>query len=93
MTDEDRQAPDDLVERLQPRLEALFRTHGVPPQEVEAIVRQAIAEVRQRAPHPRELEPRLLHAVEIRCRRHRDELRRQIRERLDRAEDGNEEER
>jgi len=92
MTDEDRQPPDDLMERLQPRLEALFWAHGVAPEEVEPIVEDALAELRIRAPHPRELEPRLLYAIEVRCRRHRDALQRQIREALSRAEAAKEEE-
>jgi hypothetical protein len=82
MADEDRHPPDDLAERLLPRLEALFRAHGVAPEEVEAIVDDAPAEIRLRTPHPRELAPRLLHAIEVRCRRHRDALQQQIREAL-----------
>jgi hypothetical protein len=91
MTDEDHHPPDDLVERLLPRLEALFRLYGVAPDEVEAIVDDALAELRLRAPHPREIEPRLLYAIEVRCRRHEDEARRRIREALARAEGAQEE--
>jgi hypothetical protein len=52
-----------------PRLEELFRAHRVLPEEADRILAEALAEVRLRAPHPRELEARLVHAVERRCRR------------------------
>jgi hypothetical protein len=71
MEEEDLRPGDDLPRRLRPRFEELFRAHRVPPEEADAILAEALAEVRLRAPHPRELEARLVHAVERRCRRRR----------------------
>lgn len=92
MTDEGNQPPADLLGRLRPRIEALFRAHGVAPEEADTILHEAADEVRQRAPHPRELERRLLHAIETRCRRHSEELQRQVRAALDRAREAQEDE-
>jgi hypothetical protein len=38
------------------------------------------------------MEPRLLYAIEVRCRRHGDALRQEIREALERAKDAEEDE-
>lgn len=62
--------PFDLAEilrRLAPRLEQMFRRHGVTPSEAAEVLDDAVLEVQLRASRTHDREGRLLRAVERGC--------------------------
>lgn len=69
MTPRDARGGDlgEVLRRLAPRLEALFRRYGVSPEEAAPILDEAALEVQLRCSRPPDMEGRLLRAVERGC--------------------------
>lgn len=57
-----------ILRRQAPRLEELFRRHGVSPDEAYTVLDQAVLEVQLRCHRAEEMEGRLLRSVERGCR-------------------------
>lgn len=76
--------------RIERRVQERLAAAGVPPEEVARVLAEAARYVRLRTPAPREVEPRLLFAVERECRRFQADLRRRVMAEIDalRAERG-----
>ena len=73
----------ELLQRLAPRLEALFRRFGVSPDDAVPILDEAVLEVQLRSGRPSDMEGRLLRAVERGCEALLAERRRQALAALD----------
>ncbi len=73
----------ELLRRLAPRLEALFRRFGVSPDDAVPILDEAVLEVQLRCSRPPDMEGRLLRAVERGCATLLAERRRQALAALD----------
>ena len=73
----------ELEIRIERRVQERLAAAGVPPDEVERVLAEAVRYVRLRGAAPRELERRFLFAVDRECRRFEEDLRRRVLEEID----------
>lgn len=75
----------EALRRLAPRLERMFRRHGVTPSEAAGVLDDAVLEVQLRASRTHDCEARLLRAVERGCKERLEARRRQAMKVLEQA--------